>query len=136
MFTVRVFQRRLWVLGRLDVARVLDYGCVGEHLPMEDYARLLRWRPLKAGCVTEVLIGPPGTPLSFDCAVPPDLLDRITLSRRGERQIKHVVDGELTHASMRPWHLPARGVVGNGALRAPRRRPHLPGKAERHINYA
>ncbi len=42
----------------------------------------------------------PGTgsipPLTFDRAVPGELLARLTYrSRRGERQIKHVVDGEL-----------------------------------------
>ncbi|MGW4566789.1 hypothetical protein ACWEN3_31785 [Streptomyces sp. NPDC004561] len=40
--------------------------------------------------------GPAVLPPAFDRPVPADLLPRLTYrSRRGERQIKHVVDGEL-----------------------------------------
>ncbi|MFJ5559555.1 hypothetical protein ACIQCD_19630 [Streptomyces sp. NPDC093250] len=93
---VRVFRRQLWVLGAMEVGRVLDYDTVGEELAMEDYLRLIHWKTLKAGCVSEVVVGPPGSPLTFERPVPPDLLARLTYrSRRGERQIKHVVDGEL-----------------------------------------
>lgn len=96
---VRVFRRQLWVLGAMEVGRVLDYDTVGEELAMEDYLRLIHWKPLKAGCVSEVVVGPPGSPLTFERPVPPDLLARLTYrSRRGERQIKHVVDGELRSA--------------------------------------
>ncbi|MEU5524065.1 hypothetical protein ABZ759_26260 [Streptomyces sp. NPDC047860] len=93
---VRVFRRQLWVLGAMEVGRVLDYDTVGEELAMEDYLRLIHWKTLKAGCVSEVVVGPPGSPLTFERPVPPDLLARLTYrSRRGERQIKHVVGGEL-----------------------------------------
>ncbi|MGW4020896.1 hypothetical protein [Streptomyces sp. NPDC005009] len=96
---VRAFRKRLWALGAMEVGRVLDYDTVGEALAMEDYLRLIHWKPLKAGCVSEVVIGPPGSPLAFDRPVPPDLLARLTYrSRRGERQVKHVVDGELRSA--------------------------------------
>ncbi|CAL9559208.1 hypothetical protein [Streptomyces sp. Tu 3180] len=96
---VRVFRKRLWVLGAMEVGRVLDHDTAGEELAVEDYLRLVHWRPLRSGCVSEVVVGPPGTPLTFDRPVPPDLLTRLTYrSRRGERRIKHVVDGELRRA--------------------------------------
>ncbi|KES05785.1 hypothetical protein BU52_18445 [Streptomyces toyocaensis] len=96
---VRVFRRRMWVLGAMEVGRVLDHDTVGEELPMEDHLRLIRWKPPKAGCVSEVVVGPPGSPLTFERPVPPGLPARLTYrSRRGERQVKHVVDGELRSA--------------------------------------
>ncbi|MFJ8112320.1 hypothetical protein [Streptomyces sp. NPDC096132] len=99
VYPIRVFRKQMWVLGRMEVGRLLEYDTVGDHLAMEDYLRLVHWKPLKAGCVSEVLVGPPGTPLTFDRPVPGDLLGRLTYrSRRGERQIKHVVDGELLRA--------------------------------------
>ncbi|CAM5469128.1 hypothetical protein [Streptomyces aurantiogriseus] len=96
VYPIRVFRKQMWVLGALEVGRLLDYDTVGEHLPMEDYVRLIHWKTLKTSCVSEVLVGPPGTQVSFSRPVPGDLLSRLTYrSRRGERQIKHVVDGEL-----------------------------------------
>ncbi|WP_234533200.1 hypothetical protein [Streptomyces shenzhenensis] len=95
-----MFRKQLWVLGSMEVGRLLDYDTVGEHLAMEDYVRLIRWGLLKTSCVSEVLVGPPGTPLDFGLPVPGDLLTRLTYrSRRSERQIKHVVDGELRRAA-------------------------------------
>ncbi|MFY1677394.1 hypothetical protein [Streptomyces sp. WMMC905] len=48
---------------------------------------------------SEVVVGPPGTPLTFDTPVPGDVLSELAYrSRRGERRIKHVVDGELLRA--------------------------------------
>ncbi|MFE9636911.1 hypothetical protein [Streptomyces sp. NPDC006463] len=61
----------------------------------DDYAKLLDRRPLKAGCVTEVLTGPPGSPLSFDIVVLPDLLERTYTPRRGERTLKYLEGGRL-----------------------------------------
>lgn len=99
IYPIRVFRKRMWVLGALEVGRLLDYDRIGEHLAMEDYVRLIRWKKLKSGCVSEVLVGPPGTPLAFDRPVPAELLAQLTYrSRRSERQIKHVVDGELRRA--------------------------------------
>ncbi|UUU31913.1 hypothetical protein JIX56_19525 [Streptomyces sp. CA-210063] len=99
VYPIRAFRKQMWVLGRLEVGWLLDYDTVGNHLAMEDCLRLVHWKPLKAGCVSEVLVGPPGTPLTFNRPVPGDLLGRLTYrSRRGERQIKHVVDGELLRA--------------------------------------
>lgn len=100
VYPIRVFRKRMWLLGAMEVGRVLEYDTVGDHLATEDYLRLIHWRTLKAGCVDEVLVGPPGAPLTFDRPVPGELLARLTYrSRRGERQVKHVVDGELRSAA-------------------------------------
>ncbi|MFI5688621.1 hypothetical protein [Streptomyces sp. NPDC051636] len=99
VYPIRVFRKRMWVLGSMEVARLLDYDTVGDHLAMEDYLRLAHWKPLKTSCVTEVVVGPPGSPLTFDTPVPGNVLTQLTYrSRRGERHIKHVVDGELLRA--------------------------------------
>src|SRR4051794_8785458 len=62
---VRARRTRLHVLGALEVAHIVPYENVGSALPDDDYVKLLDWRPLKTGCVTEVLVGPPGAPLRF-----------------------------------------------------------------------
>ncbi|MEU7070054.1 hypothetical protein AB0B30_04175 [Streptomyces narbonensis] len=100
VYPVRAHRNRLHVLGVLEVARIIPYEIVGSVLPDDDYVKLLDWRLLKAGCVTEVLLGPPGAPLSFDTVVPGDLLERLTYtSRRGERVLKHVEDGRLLRSA-------------------------------------
>lgn len=99
IYPVRAFRTRLHVLGALEVARIIPYADAGAELHDDDYVKLIDWRPLKAGCVSEVLIGPPGSPLSFDTVVPGDLLERLTFtSRRGERTLRHVEDGRLTRS--------------------------------------
>lgn len=96
VYPVRVHRTRLHVLGMLEVARIVPYENVGSVLPDEDYVKLLDWRPLKTGCVSEVLVGPPGAPLRFDTVIPGELLERLTFtSRRGERLLKYVEDGRL-----------------------------------------
>ncbi|MEU3610290.1 hypothetical protein AB0E83_33365 [Streptomyces sp. NPDC035033] len=97
---VRAHRTRLHVLGAMEVSRILPYEEAGPELADEDYAKLMDWRTLKTGAVTEVLLGPPGSPLSFDTVVPGDLLERLTFtSRRGERTLKHVEDGRLTRSN-------------------------------------
>lgn len=96
VFPVRAHRTRLHVLGAMEVSRVLPYEEAGTELHDDDYNKLLYWRTLKTGFVTEVLLGPPGSPLSFDTVVPGDLLERLTFtSRRGERNLKYVEDGRL-----------------------------------------
>ncbi|MEV6684812.1 hypothetical protein AB0N28_05660 [Streptomyces sp. NPDC051130] len=96
IYPVRVLRTRLHVLGAMEVARIIPYEDAGSVLHDDDYAKLLDWRPLKAGCVTEVVTGPPGSPLAFDATVPPDLLERLTFtSRRGERTLKYIEEGRL-----------------------------------------
>nr|WP_240929343.1 hypothetical protein [Streptomyces coryli] len=93
---LRARRGRLHVLGTMEVARILPYEDAGQDLADDDYTKLLHWKPLKTGCVSEVLIGPPGSVLDFDTTVPPKLLEQLTFtSRRGERQLKHVEDGRL-----------------------------------------
>ncbi|MFJ3302488.1 hypothetical protein ACIPSA_05100 [Streptomyces sp. NPDC086549] len=97
---VRVFRKRLWVLGSMEVEQILDYDdTIEERLGTPERERLAHWALLEVSCAGEIVLGRPGAPLGFDRPVPPDLLARITYrSRRGERQIKHVVDGELHSA--------------------------------------
>ncbi|MFE1346704.1 hypothetical protein [Streptomyces sp. NPDC058757] len=65
----------------------------------DDHAKFLYWR-LKTGFVSEVLLGPPGSPLSFDTVVPGELLERPAFaSRRGERTLGHVEDGRPTRSA-------------------------------------
>ncbi len=100
IYPVRAHRTRLHLLGALEVAHIVPYENVGSALPDDDYVKLLDWRPLKTGCVTEVLVGPPGAPLRFDTVVPGDLLERLTYtSRRGERLLKHVEDGRLIRSA-------------------------------------
>jgi len=99
IYPVRAHRKRLWALGRMEVGRILPYETFGERTATEDWIRIVRWDALKAGVTTEVLLGPPGSPLCFDRAVPPGLLAGLTFrSRRGERRLKHIVDGELTRS--------------------------------------
>ncbi|MFJ4780728.1 hypothetical protein [Streptomyces sp. NPDC088762] len=96
VFPVRAFRTRLHVLGALEVSRIIPYEDAGSQLHDDDYPKLLDWRPLKGGCVTEVLLGPPCSPLTFGTAVPAGLLERLTYtSRRGERRLKYVEEGRL-----------------------------------------
>lgn len=101
IYPVRAFRTRLHVLGAMEVSRIIPYEEAGELLEDEDYAKLLDWRALKAGGgVTEVLLGPPGSPLAFDTVVPAGPLERLTFtSRRGERGLKHVEDGRLMRSA-------------------------------------
>ncbi|MFE5483812.1 hypothetical protein [Streptomyces sp. NPDC056527] len=100
IYPVRAFRTRLHVLGAMEVSRIIPYEDAGAELDDEDYAKLLDWRALKAGGVSEVLLGPPGSPLAFDTVVPADLLARLTFtSRRGERRLKHVEDGRLMRSA-------------------------------------
>jgi hypothetical protein len=91
VFPVRVHQTRLHVLGRLEVARIIPYEEAAEEL-----AKLPDWSPLEGGCVSEVVLGRPGSPLDFGTTVPGELLERLTFrSRRAERRLRHVEDGRL-----------------------------------------
>lgn len=91
VFPLRVHRTRLHVLGRLEVARIIPYEEAADEL-----AKLPDWSPLEGGCVSEVLVGPPGTPLDFGTTVPGELLERLTYrSRRAERRLRFVENGRL-----------------------------------------
>jgi hypothetical protein len=74
VFRVRAHRKQLRLLGRMEISRMYDHDTVGERVATEDHARPLRWRPIKGACTSEVLLGPPGTPLTFDHAVPGAML--------------------------------------------------------------
>ncbi|MFF7675004.1 hypothetical protein [Actinacidiphila glaucinigra] len=89
VFPVRVHHTRLHVLGRLEVARIIPYEEAADEL-----AKLPDWSPLEVGCASEVLVGPPGTPLDFGTTIPGELLERLTYrSHRAERRLRFVEDG-------------------------------------------
>ncbi|MEU3601548.1 hypothetical protein ABZ714_22920 [Streptomyces sp. NPDC006798] len=46
----------------MEVARILPYEDAGALLHDDDYVKLLDWKVLKTGCVSEVLLGLPGSP--------------------------------------------------------------------------
>ncbi|MEU3405845.1 hypothetical protein ABZ766_18165 [Streptomyces sp. NPDC006670] len=133
IYPVRALGARLYVLGAMEVSRIIPYEDAGAALHDDDYAKLLDWRPLKAGCVTEVLTGPPGSPLSFGTTVAPDLLERLTYTsrRRGERTLKYVEEGRLVRSvslhgiyRLAPASATAlHQLVGNAAATAPARPP-------------
>lgn len=99
IFAVRAWQAALYPVCSMEVQRIVDYDRAGAELADEDYPKLIHWRPLKGGCVSEVVLGPPGSPLRFDRPLPGEHLERLTFaSRRGERKLKHVEDGRLLRA--------------------------------------
>jgi hypothetical protein len=52
-----------------------------------------------SGCISEVVIGSPGTPIRFDAPRPGDCLEQLTFtSRHGEGKLKYVEDGRLLRA--------------------------------------
>lgn len=99
IFAVRAWRTALYPVCSMQVQRIVDYDRAGEELADEDYPKLIHWRPLKSGCVSEVVLGPPGSPLRFDRPLPGHHLEHLTfVSRRGERKLKHVDDGRLLRA--------------------------------------
>jgi len=99
IFAVRAWQTALYPVCSVEVRRIVDYDRAGTELADEDYAGLIHWRPLKSGCITEVVLGPPGSPLRFDRPLPGEHLEHLTFtSWRGERKLKYVEEGRLLRA--------------------------------------
>jgi hypothetical protein len=99
IFAVRAWQTALYPVCSMEVRRIVDYDRAGTELADEDYAGLTHWRPLKSGGITEVVLGPPGSPLRFDRPLPGEHLEHLTFtSRRGERKLKYVEEGRLLRA--------------------------------------
>jgi hypothetical protein len=99
IFALRAWRTALYPVCSIEVQRIVDYDTADTELADEDYAKLIQWRPLKGGCVSEVVLGPPGSPLRFDRALPGEHLEHLTFtSRRGERKLKYVEDGRLLRA--------------------------------------
>jgi hypothetical protein len=100
VFAVRAWQAALYTVCAMEVRQIVDYDHAGAELADEDYPKLSHWRPLKSGCISEVVLGPPGTPIRFDAPLTRDCLEQLTFtSRRGaERKLKHVEEGRLLRA--------------------------------------
>ncbi|MBF9070731.1 hypothetical protein I2501_22170 [Streptacidiphilus sp. NEAU-YB345] len=99
VFAVRAWQTALYVVAAMEVRQIVDYDQEGTELADEDYPKLSHWRPLKSGCISEVVLGAPGSPIRFDKPLPGDRLEQLTFtSRRGERKLKYVEDGRLLRA--------------------------------------
>ncbi|WP_244336506.1 hypothetical protein [Streptomyces seoulensis] len=99
IFAVRAWRTGLYPVCSMEVQRIVDYDKAGAELADEDYPKLVHWRPLKSGCLSEVVLGPPGSPLRFDRPLPGHHLGHlIFVSRRGERKLKYVENGRLLRA--------------------------------------
>jgi hypothetical protein len=112
VYPVRAYQGALYLLGCLRVATTMSLETyIAEHpelfaglnggWPMATLENYLARRPelawLAPTCVDEVVLGE-GTPIRLDVRVPPGVVDRLRYcSRRGERPLKHVDDGRITH---------------------------------------
>jgi hypothetical protein len=112
IYPVHLLDGVLYVLGRMKVRRLMpliDYLAenretfgVGEKrevshrifqnwLEAHPEMRYLAWT-----CSDEVVLGEEGTTIRFDVSVPSILMERLRFrSRRGERGLKHLVDGRL-----------------------------------------
>ncbi|MEV6104248.1 hypothetical protein AB0M28_05955 [Streptomyces sp. NPDC051940] len=104
VYPVSLIRGNLHVIGRVEVVRVAEYddypaGSRTPGLDDEEFATIQRWPELVFNCVSEALIGRNGTPINLGSTLPADALTRMTyLYRRGgERPLRHVVDGRLTH---------------------------------------
>jgi hypothetical protein len=99
VFAVRAWRTALYPVCSMEVQRIVDYDKAGLELADEDYPKVIHWRPLKSGCVSEVVLGPPGSPIRFDAPLPGEWLEHLSFSsRRGERKLKYVEEGRLLRA--------------------------------------
>lgn len=112
IYPVTVIKKALHVIARFQVTAILpiqQYSADVLKLPKElyelnlfDLTQLLPKTHPTLGhrgphhCVDEAVMGE-GTPISFDCVVPPEMLDAIRLvnSKGEERPVSFVVDGKL-----------------------------------------
>jgi hypothetical protein len=113
IYPVQVRDFALYVLGRMRVARVLDLAEFAAEFPdraagvgrvgFNEMVAVLRPELvyLAPTCTEDVAIGEEGTPLWFDLTVPGEAVAQLRYrSRRGERRVKHVVDGRVkSHVS-------------------------------------
>ena len=112
IYPVTVSGGILFILGRMRVRRLLSIDefiaenpqtFAGFESNFGAEATFDRWRQahpefgyLAPTCTSEVALGEEGTPLGLKVAVPADVLEGLRFcSQRGERGVKHVVDGRL-----------------------------------------
>jgi hypothetical protein len=115
VFPIRLYKRCLYVIARLTISKIIPLEeyfatelCVSkDDLRMNAWDlqdKLLKEQPemghrLPYGCVFEAGLGH-GTPMTLDRVVPPATAEKIRYcSRKGERPIKHITNGQITHAS-------------------------------------
>jgi uncharacterized protein (TIGR02996 family) len=96
LYPLRVQNRRMYVVARMRIKAVPSpaayYAAHPELLQTAGaFGEALRLAP--AG---DILVGEGGTPIRFDVAAPPDVLERLTFrSKKKERRLRHVEEGEL-----------------------------------------
>lgn len=112
IYPVRVHQGVLYVIGRMQVRRLISLEeyiaqypdafahCERGRYPMETLANYLSLHPeklyLAPTCTEEVAIGEEGTRIRLDLAVPSDLLERLRFrSKKKDRGLKHIEQGRL-----------------------------------------
>ena len=96
---VQAWRTALYPVCSMEVQRIVDYDKACAEPADEDYPKLAHWRPLKSGGISEVVLGPPGSPLRFDRPLPAEHLEHLTFtSRGGARKLKYVGDGRLLRA--------------------------------------
>jgi len=89
VYPIRVRNGVMYVIARMRVQKVTDRYDYHESHPDED--RLFQF---PSG--NEVLAGSEATPVRFDVAVPPEILERIRYrSRKAERSLRYVENGRL-----------------------------------------
>ena len=112
VYPVHVAQGALYVLGSLRVTATMSlqtyisanpelFGGLEGGWPMATLENYLACHPqlawLAPTCVDEVVLGA-GTPIRLDVQVDPAVVSQLRYrSRRGERPLKHVTDGRITH---------------------------------------
>ncbi|WP_125775804.1 hypothetical protein [Antribacter gilvus] len=109
VYPIRVHRKKLWVLGCFRIDRIAETRWIfdpglrqlveGDPLPERVSTVSSDWNMMRGSCYDEVVPVTGISPLRFDRAIPGDMLGRLTyVSRRGQRTIKHVSDGEITRA--------------------------------------
>ncbi|MEV6373940.1 hypothetical protein [Micromonospora musae] len=100
VYPVGVHDQRLYVLGRIRVTEIIEWSAGTDEQFTGHLNRFPGWRSTADSCLSEIVVGEAGTPLRFDAAMPPELLQRLTYrSLRGTRTVKNVdADGRLVHS--------------------------------------
>jgi uncharacterized protein (TIGR02996 family) len=92
IYPLRVHARKVYLIARM---RVRVATTPAKYLREHRADRDLIWND----CADEVLAGEGGTPVRLDLEVPPDVLTRWAFrSRKSERTLKHLEEGEMTSA--------------------------------------
>jgi hypothetical protein len=98
IYPIAVANRQVHVVARMRVREMILLGQEdGPTLIDERFPQYRAWKFLAPTCTDEVIIGMDGTAPRSDLALPAATLPALRFrSKRGERSLKHVRDGELT----------------------------------------